>query len=395
MSATPPGGGAFSATGVTPCGAELTPAPAPGPAGPTPQDCCYTDWAGCNSTLRNIEACFLGGERTRLDCADPYRQLYQCAFSRPERDKLAGDVNGNTPQASDRNDERTAEGAEQRPLHPKLASVSTVLEMKEQWQQFNELTTEMIVTKAGRRMFPVFQIRLYGMHQLEEYMLQMDFVPVDDKRYRYAFHSSSWVIAGKADAHAPPRIHMHPDSPALGSHWMKQVISFDKLKLTNNPYDDNGYIILNSMHRYQPRFHVIYNPKGEEQGNYQNFKTFVFSETKFMAVTAYQNQRVTQLKIASNPFAKGFRDCDPDDCGMPDMMGAMPGQGRQLTPTKPEKEPERSEAAAVSAMSRMFPAAAQQYVPPAPGTQPYPSAAYYGPLFTTYPYKARSPPVIQ
>ena len=39
-----------------------------------------------------------------------------------------------------------------------------------------------------RRMFPVFQIRLYGMHQLEEYMLQMDFVPVDDKRYRYAFH---------------------------------------------------------------------------------------------------------------------------------------------------------------------------------------------------------------
>ena len=56
---------------------------------------------------------------------------------------------------------------------------------------------------------------------------------------------------------------------------------------------DAFQIILNSMHRYQPRFHVIYNPKGEEQGNYQNFKTFVFSETKFMAVTAYQNQRVS------------------------------------------------------------------------------------------------------
>ena len=23
--------------------------------------------------------------------------------------------------------------------------------------------------------------------------------------------------------------------------------------------------------------------------------------------------QITQLKIASNPFAKGFRDCDPDD----------------------------------------------------------------------------------
>lgn len=23
--------------------------------------------------------------------------------------------------------------------------------------------------------------------------------------------------------------------------------------------------------------------------------------------------KITQLKIASNPFAKGFRDCDPED----------------------------------------------------------------------------------
>jgi hypothetical protein len=33
-----------------------------------------------------------------------------------------------------------------------------------------------------------------------------------------------------------------------------------------------------------------------------------FPETKFLAVTAYQNDRVTQLKIDNNPFAKGFRD---------------------------------------------------------------------------------------
>ena len=46
---------------------------------------------------------------------------------------------------------------------------------------------------------------------------------------------------------------------------------------------------------------------------FQNYHTFIFNETKFIAVTAYQNHRITQLKIASNPFAKGFRDCDPDD----------------------------------------------------------------------------------
>lgn len=56
------------------------------------------------------------------------------------------------------------------------------------------------------------------------------------------FCSSSWVIAGKSDPISPPRIHIHPDSPASGSQWMKQVVSFDKLKLTNNQLDDNGHV---------------------------------------------------------------------------------------------------------------------------------------------------------
>ena len=92
-----------------------------------------------------------------------------------------------------------------KPLHPKLVGVAAHLEMKPLWDEFNELGTEMIVTKAGRRMFPTFQVRIYGMDPLEDYMLVMDFVPVDDKRYRYAFHTSNWVVAGKADPTSPPR----------------------------------------------------------------------------------------------------------------------------------------------------------------------------------------------
>ena len=38
------------------------------------------------------------------------------------------------------------------------------------------------------------------------------------------------------------RIHVHPDSPAKGAQWMKQVVSFDKLKLTNHQLDDNGHV---------------------------------------------------------------------------------------------------------------------------------------------------------
>lgn len=86
------------------------------------------------------------------------------------------------------------------------------------------------------------QCRLFGLDLNTDYLLVMDFVPCDDKRYRYAFHSSAWVVAGRADPISPPRIHVHPDSPASGAHWMKQPVSFDKLKLTNNQLDDNGHV---------------------------------------------------------------------------------------------------------------------------------------------------------
>ncbi|NXK48823.1 TBX10 factor, partial [Chauna torquata] len=139
------------------------------------------------------------------------------------------------------------------------------LEMGSLWEEFNRLGTEMIVTKAGRRMFPTFQVKLSGLDPSADYVLLMDFIPLDDKRYRwgwgrlgtrgthpggaqpprprrYAFHSSSWLVAGRADPVAPGRVHFHPDSPAKGAQWMRQIVSFDKLKLTNNLLDDNGHV---------------------------------------------------------------------------------------------------------------------------------------------------------
>lgn len=49
-------------------------------------------------------------------------------------------------------------------------------------------------------------------------------------------------MAGKADPATPGRVHFHPDSPAKGAQWMRQIVSFDKLKLTNNLLDDNGHV---------------------------------------------------------------------------------------------------------------------------------------------------------
>ncbi|XP_058447739.1 T-box transcription factor TBX10 [Malaya genurostris] len=229
--------------------------------------------------------------------------------------------------------------------HQSLATVMVMLEGKHLWDKFHEQGTEMIVTKAGRRMFPTFQVKVVGLDLTAEYLMIMDFVPLDDKRYRYAFHTSSWVVAGKADPVSPPRISVHPDSPATGATWMKQTISFDKLKLTNNQLDDNGHIILNSMHRYQPRLHVCHFTRSISHGSIKDEKdmlshrTFIFPETSFTAVTAYQNQRVTQLKIVSNPFAKGFRDNETNEDSqerIPSMNDRM--KGDRVTNYKKESE---------------------------------------------------------
>ena len=64
------------------------------------------------------------------------------------------------------------------------------------------------------------------------------------------------MVAGKSDPNSPPRIHVHPDSPAKGSQWTKQVVSFDKLKLTNNQLDDNGHVRTLSTPSLLPSAHL-------------------------------------------------------------------------------------------------------------------------------------------
>lgn len=50
--------------------------------------------------------------------------------------------------------------------------------------------------------------------------------------------------------------------------------------------------MLNSLHKYQPRIHIIRvgAPEGE-----RTISTHTFPETQFIAVTAYQNEEVRKL----------------------------------------------------------------------------------------------------
>jgi len=93
-----------------------------------------------------------------------------------------------------------------------------------------------------RRMFPTVRVSFSGLSCDQRYAVLLDIVPVDNKRYRYAYHRSSWLVAGKADPPAPARIYIHPDTPFTGEQLKKQVVSFEKVKLTNNEMDKHGHV---------------------------------------------------------------------------------------------------------------------------------------------------------
>ncbi|XP_053993941.1 T-box transcription factor T isoform X1 [Hylaeus volcanicus] len=205
--------------------------------------------------------------------------------------------------------------------------LSLSLEDRDLWTKFQCLTNEMIVTKNGRRMFPVVKIVARGLEPKAMYTLLLEFVQVDPHRWKYV--NGEWVPGGKAEVAPPNPIYIHPESPNFGSHWMKEPVSFAKVKLTNKS-NGNGQIMLNSLHKYEPRVHLVRVDAVEQR----TVLTYRYPETQFIAVTAYQNEEVTNLKIKYNPFAKAFLDAKerpPDPQTYPQYTGAwflpQPGMG--------------------------------------------------------------------
>ncbi|KPP60228.1 hypothetical protein Z043_121787, partial [Scleropages formosus] len=120
-----------------------------------------------------------------------------------------------------------------------MEGIKVYLHERELWTKFHEVGTEMIITKAGRRMFPSYKVKVTGLNPKTKYILLMDIVPADDHRYKFA--DNKWSVTGKAEPAMPGRLYVHPDSPATGAHWMRQLVSFQKLKLTNNHLDPFGH----------------------------------------------------------------------------------------------------------------------------------------------------------
>ncbi|XP_068740032.1 T-box transcription factor mls-1-like [Montipora capricornis] len=182
-------------------------------------------------------------------------------------------------------------------------TISARLRNPELWELFHQEETEMIITKAGRRMFPVPEFCLAGLEPGQYYGCAIEVIAVDSYRYRHK-SSQGWVCSGKGmplnQTHSK---YLHPNSASLGQHWIREGAIFDKLKLSNHILPTGGNIVLNSMQKY--RLRLIVTKLGMR--HYDRW-VFDFPETQFITVTSYQNPRMTQLKIDNNPFAKAFRE---------------------------------------------------------------------------------------
>ena len=125
-----------------------------------------------------------------------------------------------------------------------LRSITCNLDNKDLWDKFCEFGTEMIITRTGRRMFPTVRVTFNDVDQEPgvKYHVVLDIPACDNKRYRYAYHQSAWLVAGKADPAPPYRLHSHPDGPFTADQLKKQVIGFEKVKITNNESDNSGQV---------------------------------------------------------------------------------------------------------------------------------------------------------
>ncbi|XP_015781182.1 brachyury protein homolog [Tetranychus urticae] len=183
-------------------------------------------------------------------------------------------------------------------------TISVILLQEELWNKFNSITTEMIVTKSGRRMFPVVKLEVKGLETNSMYVIILEFCQLGDNRWKFV--NNEWVQGSKSEVKSRSEYsyYTHPESPNYGGHWMKKPVEFPKVKLTNKQPPEEGQVVLNSLHKYEPKVHIIKSNPGHEPETI----SFCLPTTQFIAVTAYQNESITDLKIKNNPYAKAFAE---------------------------------------------------------------------------------------
>lgn len=97
-------------------------------------------------TCRPLSPAFLSAGLGVFSPSETYTSPTTCSSWGPHPDSLLP----SGPSTTSTGAQATAKATGQGPKNPRVSSVTVQLEMKALWEEFNQLGTEMIVTKAGR-----------------------------------------------------------------------------------------------------------------------------------------------------------------------------------------------------------------------------------------------------
>uniref|UniRef100_A0A915Q0Q3 T-box domain-containing protein n=1 Tax=Setaria digitata TaxID=48799 RepID=A0A915Q0Q3_9BILA len=183
------------------------------------------------------------------------------------------------------------------------------------WEEFHRNNNEMILTSKGRCIYPRIGYTVEGLEPKTMYLVCLKLSQTDHSRYKYS--AGEWHTASTGDPESEARC-IYPDngSTHIGQYWINNGIRFGKLKITNSAKDCSSNVLLTSMHKYRPVLYIykVYTtPALCLDGStiltnqYQLVKTFSDQIMEFIAVTAYQNQRIIEMKKIHNSYARGQR----------------------------------------------------------------------------------------
>ncbi|OQV24895.1 putative Brachyury protein-like protein [Hypsibius exemplaris] len=220
---------------------------------------------------------------------------------------------------------------------PNCENIRVDLQDMEMWRTFTTgVMNEMIITKTGRKLFPVMRVRIRGLDPTRMYSVAMEFGQVGTNRYKY--NEGGWQSAGKAEVQPLTSTYVHHKSPNYGKFWTNGYVDFSKIKVSNKQSED--MIWMNSMHMYEPRIIISRIDPLAADGEVIVFQKR-FEIGRFMAVTSYQNDDVTKLKVKYNPFAKGFvetraakqKQIDEQETGIYPRVCSPPAYGSYQGPS--------------------------------------------------------------
>uniref|UniRef100_A0A1I7V3F7 T-box domain-containing protein n=1 Tax=Caenorhabditis tropicalis TaxID=1561998 RepID=A0A1I7V3F7_9PELO len=169
----------------------------------------------------------------------------------------------------------------------------------ELWKKFYPGTEMVLTSTKPRKMFPNLEYNIKGLDPDTLYSVLIYMERCD--KLKYHFKKGKWEEAANSDPILQIDQKQHKDGGQTGDHWMKQSISFDHIRLTNNEsLKGDQMILMQSMHLYQPV--VVIKRLTDEME-----EEFRLEMTRFYTVTAYQCEEQIKLKKELNKFASGFR----------------------------------------------------------------------------------------